>query len=86
VIKSELGGITGAPTKETRALTTALRKNYMAVLKENAADYRASGPAALATKNHDNQLALDQKTAWITAANSSYGTFIELIGYGVLIP
>jgi hypothetical protein len=85
--RAELARIkTLAPTKETRALTTALRKNYMAALKKNAADYRASGPAALVAKNHANQLALDQKNAWITAADASYGSFIESIGYGVLIP
>jgi hypothetical protein len=85
--RAELARIkTLAPTKETRALTTALRKKYIAALKKNAADYRASGPAALVAKNHANQLALDQKNAWITAADASYGSFIESIGYGVLIP
>ena len=70
----------------TRLLKSEALKKYITELKKNAADYRASGPAALAAKNHGNQLALNQKNAWIAAANSSYGTFIESIGYGVLIP
>jgi len=55
---------------------------YVLSLKKNAVDYRASGPATLVAKNHANQLALDQKTAWITRANANHGTFIESIGYG----
>ncbi len=74
------------PTKETRALATALRKNYMAALKKNSADYKASGPAALAAKNAANKAALDEMNTAITMANAAYGTFIESIGYGVLIP
>ena len=74
------------PTKETRALATALRKNYIAALKKNSADYKASGPAALAAKNAANKAALDEMNTAITMANAAYGTFIESIGYGVLIP
>lgn len=70
----------------TRSLKSEALKKYTTELKKNATDYRASGPAALGAKNHGNQLSLDQKNAWIAAANSSYGTFIESIGYGVLIP
>ena len=70
----------------TRSLKSEALKKYITEIKENAADYRASGPAALVAKNHGNQLALDQKNAWITAANSSYGSIIESIGYGVVIP
>jgi hypothetical protein len=85
--RAELARIkTLTPTRETRALATALRKNYMVALKKNSADYKASGPAALAAKGAANKLALDQKNNWIAAANANYGTFIESIGYGVLIP
>jgi hypothetical protein len=70
----------------TRSLKSEALKKYITEIKKNAADYRASGPAALVAKNHGNQLALDQKNAWITAADASYGSFIESIGYGVLIP
>ena len=69
-----------------RSLRSAALKKYYLEIKKNAADYRASGPAALVAKNHGNQLALNQKNAWITAANASYGTLIESIGHGVLIP
>jgi hypothetical protein len=74
------------PTRETRALATALRKNYLAAIRKNSADYKASGPAALAAKNAANKAALDEKNAAIAKANAAYGTFIESIGYGVLIP
>ena len=74
------------PTRETRALATALRKNYMAALKKNSADWKASGPAALLAKNSANKLVLDQKNNWIAAATAVYGVFIESIGYGILIP
>jgi hypothetical protein len=85
--RAELARIkTLTSTRETRALATALRKNYMAALKKNSADYKASGPAALAAKDAANKLALDQKNNWIAAATAAYGVFIESIGYGVLIP
>ena len=58
----------------------------VAAQKKSAADYKASGPAALATKDAANKVALDAKNVAIAAANSSFGTFIESIGYGVLIP
>ena len=46
----------------------------------------ASGPAALATKDAANKVALDAKNTAIAKANATYGTFIESIGYGVPIP
>jgi len=54
--------------------------------RKSASDYKESGPAALAAKDAANQAALDAKNAAIAKANASYGTFIESIGYGVLIP
>jgi hypothetical protein len=54
--------------------------------KKSAADYRASQPAALIAKDAANKAALDAKNAAIAVANARYGTFIESIGYGVLIP
>ena len=65
--------------------STAL-KVMVAAQKKSAADYKASGPAALATKDAANKVALDAKNVAIAAANATYGTFIESIGYGVLIP
>jgi hypothetical protein len=65
--------------------STAL-KVYIAAQKKSAADYKASQPAAAAARDTANTAALDAKTAAIAKANATYGTFIESIGYGVLIP
>jgi hypothetical protein len=65
--------------------STAL-KSMIAAQQKSAADYKASQPAALAAKDAANKAALDTKTAAIAKANATYGTFIESIGYGVLIP
>jgi hypothetical protein len=65
--------------------STAL-KVMIAAQKKSAADYRASQPAAAAARDAANKAALDAKTASIAKANAAYGTFIESIGYGVLIP
>jgi hypothetical protein len=65
--------------------STAL-KVYIAAQKKSAADYKASQPAAAAARDTANKAALDAKTAAIAKANATYGTFIESIGYGVLIP
>jgi sugar lactone lactonase YvrE len=73
-------------TKATRALASAALKAYTAALKKSAADYKASGPAALAAKDVADKAALDAKTTAIAKANAAYGTAIESIGYGVLIP
>ena len=54
--------------------------------RKSASDYKESSPAALAAKDAANQAALDAKDAAIAKANASYGSFIESIGYGVLIP
>jgi hypothetical protein len=65
--------------------STAL-KVMIAAQKKSAADYRASKPAAAAAREAANNAALDAKTVTIAKANATYGTFIESIGYGVLIP
>jgi chromosome segregation ATPase len=65
--------------------STAL-KVMSAAQKKSAADYRASQPAAAAARDAANKTALDAKSAAIAKANATYGTFIESIGYGVLIP
>jgi hypothetical protein len=65
--------------------TTAYTVMGAAKAKSNA-DYAANNLAALATKNAANKAALDAKAAAIAKANTTYGTFIESIGYGVLIP
>ena len=61
-------------------------KVYIAAQKKSAADYKASQPAALAAREAANKAALDAKNAAIAKANATYGTFIESIGYGVLVP
>jgi len=66
--------------------TSTALKIMIAAQKKSAADYAASKPAALAAKDAANQVALDAKNAAIAKANATYGTFIESIGYGVLIP
>lgn len=66
--------------------TSAALKLRIAASKKSTADYAASKPAALAAKDAANKAALDVKSAAIAKANLNYGTFIESIGYGVLIP
>ena len=73
-------------TKSTRAQASAALKTYTAAQKKSAADYRASKPASAATRDAANKAALDAKNTAIAKANATYGTFIESIGYGVLIP
>jgi hypothetical protein len=72
-------------TKTTRAQAFAALKTYIAALKKSAADYRASKPAAAAARDAANKAALDAKSTAIAKANATYGTFIESIGYGVMI-
>lgn len=74
------------PTKATRALSSAALKSYTSAIKKSAADYKASQPAAFAAKEAADKAALDAKSAAIAKANATYGTFIESIGFGVLIP
>jgi len=73
------------------------RDNYFAaraVLRQKEADEVRNFPVMLDSitdfyiglKDTANKAALDAKTAAIAKANATYGTFIESIGYGVLIP
>jgi Skp family chaperone for outer membrane proteins len=73
-------------TKSTRAQASAALKAYTAAQKKSAAEYKASQPAAATARDAANKAALDAKNAAIAKANAAYGTFIESIGYGVLIP
>lgn len=82
---NRINGVT-ATMRETSAMKSAALKTYLAAQKQVLADYKASGPAAIAARDLANKAALDTKTAAIVKANSVYGTFIESIGYGVLIP
>jgi hypothetical protein len=51
-----------------------------------AADYATSKQAAVAARDAANKSALDANKARIVKVNASYGTYIESIGHGVLIP
>jgi hypothetical protein len=73
-------------TKTTRAQASVALKTYTSAQKKSAADYKASQPAAAVARDAANKAALDAKTAAIAKANAAYGSFIESIGYGVLIP
>ena len=73
-------------TKKMIADKSTALKVYIAAQKKSAADYKASQPAALSAREAANKAALDAKNAAIAKANATYGTFIESIGYGVLIP
>jgi hypothetical protein len=66
--------------------TSTALKVMIAAQKKSAADYAASKPAALASKDAADKAALAARDVAITKANAAYGTFIESIGYGVLIP
>jgi len=74
------------PTRATRTLSSAALKAYTANLKKLTADYKASGPAALAAKDGADKAALAARDTTIAKANAAYGTAIELMGYGVLVP
>lgn len=50
------------------------------------ADYAANKSAAFLTADKATKAAIDAKTAAIAQANAAYGTHIESIGHGVLIP
>lgn len=64
----------------------AALQNMIAAQKRSALDFHAGKPAALSAKDAANTAALDAKSTAIAKADSIYGTFIESIGYGVLIP
>jgi hypothetical protein len=81
---SRIGTLTASKT--TRALRSAALKNYITSQKKISADYAASKPSALSAMDAANKTALASRDAATAEANLAYGTFIESIGYGVLIP
>ena len=60
-------------------------QNMIAAQRSHTLDYYASKPAALLAKDAADSSALAAENAAISKANLSYGTFIESIGYGVLV-
>jgi hypothetical protein len=73
-------------SKSKTALTSAALKTYMATQKKITADYKESGPAAMKARDLASKVALDTRNAAVAKANSVYGSFIESIGSGVLVP
>jgi uncharacterized repeat protein (TIGR02543 family) len=73
-------------TKSKTTLTAAALKTYLANQKTINADYKASGPAAMKARDLASKAALDTRNAAVAKANSVYGSFIESIGSGVLVP
>jgi len=73
-------------SKSKTALTSAALKTYMATQKKITADYKDSGPAAVKARDLSSKAALDTRNAAVAKANSVYGSFIESIGSGVLVP
>lgn len=66
--------------------TSTALKVMIATQKKSDANYTASKPAVLAAKDAADKAALTARDDAIAKANAAYGTFIESIGYGVLIP
>jgi hypothetical protein len=85
---AELNRINSLTTsrQDSSALISKALKTYLAAQKKVQADYKTTGPAALAARDLANKAALETKTAAIGKANSVFGAFIESIGHGVLIP
>lgn len=77
---------TAGNTRKIIADKSTALKIMIAAQKKSAADYKASQPTALAAKDAADKAALDTKTSAIAKASATYGTFIESIGYGVLVP
>jgi uncharacterized repeat protein (TIGR02543 family) len=73
-------------SKSKTALTSAALKTYVATQKKITADYKDSGPAAMKARDLASKTALDTRNAAVAKANSVYGSFIESIGSGVLVP
>jgi len=84
---SEKARIQALPsTKSTRAQTSLALMQMTSATKKSTTDYAASKLAAAAAKDASTKAALDAKNVAVAKANATYGTFIESIGYGVLIP
>jgi hypothetical protein len=75
-----------AASKSKNTLTSAALKRYTTAQKKITADYKASGPVAAKARDLANKKALDAKNAAIAKADFLYASFIESIGYGVVIP
>jgi uncharacterized repeat protein (TIGR02543 family) len=73
-------------SKSKTALSSAALKTYIATQKKITAEYKESGPAAVKARDLSSKAALDTRNAAVAKANSVYGSFIESIGSGVLVP
>lgn len=85
--RSQLEKIKSLP--RTAALNTSAAsamRIYGEARKKSLNDYKAGIPGALVAKELADRNALVFKETSITNAITTYGTYIESIGYGVLIP
>lgn len=73
-------------SKTVRTLSSAALQRYIAAQKQSAVDYKASQPLAVAQREAANKAALEVKQAQILLANKNFGSMIESMGYGVLVP
>jgi hypothetical protein len=76
---------TGTTSKMISDANTAYQVMKAARFKADT-EYFSSRPKAFEAQYSANELASNAKNAAIAKANATYGTFIESIGYGVLIP
>ena len=84
---SELKRIRALPdSKVQSSLKSAVLRTYISAQRQSTADYKNSQPAAVNNRDAANKAALNSKNEQVIKANSTYGSFIESIGYGVLIP
>jgi len=68
------------------SLMNRARDTFYLAVKNAPRDWESANSLSLVAKDAANQSAFDAKNLAIAKANASYGTFIESIGYGVLIP
>jgi uncharacterized repeat protein (TIGR02543 family) len=84
---SELKRINALPASKVHSsLKSAALKTYISAQKQSTAAYKNTQPAAANARDAANKAALDSKNEKIIKANSTYGSFIESIGYGILTP
>jgi hypothetical protein len=76
---------TSAGSKMISDAATATEVTNAAKIKATE-EYKASTLAALAAANKAKAIAADARAKAIATANAAYGTHIESIGYGVLVP
>jgi len=85
--RAKLEKIKSLSSKEAKsASASSAFKSFSATRKKIVADYTAGIPAALVAKELADRNALLSREAAITKAQATCSSFIESVGYGVLIP